>query len=330
MQVLLQQDARLYSTFRLPALLSRVYLLSSVAELLQQRWAEPPLVLGEGSNSIFLSDIQQPVLRYTADSLTVTTDGDFVKLHVEAGHNWHQLVDYCVEQGWWGLENLALIPGSAGAAPVQNIGAYGVELSDSCMYVDFFHWQSQSVQRLSNAQCRFGYRDSIFKQQLAGAGVIVALGLQLSTKGQAKLSYRGLDHLSANCAVADVFEAVIAVRRSKLPDPAELANCGSFFKNPLLSPEAFRLLKQQFPQIPAYPQPDGQLKTAAAWLIEQAGFKGKRLGGIGCYDKQPLVLVNYGNGNTAELLQWVAAIVSEVRARFGITLEPEVRMLDGR
>lgn len=330
MPVLLQQDARLYSTFRLPALLHKVYVLSSVQELQQQQWTEPPLVLGEGSNSIFLSDIQQPVLRYIADSLTVTMRDDAILLHAEAGYNWHQLVSYSVQQGWWGLENLALIPGSVGAAPVQNIGAYGIELTDCCSYVDFFHWQSQTVQRLSNADCRFGYRDSIFKQQLAGAGIIVAVGLRLNRHGKARLSYRGLDHLPCDCAVTDVYQAVIAMRRSKLPDPAELANCGSFFKNPLLSSEMFSFLQQQFPQIPAYPQPDGQIKTAAAWLIEQAGFKGKRLGDIGCYDKQPLVLVNYGAGSAAELQQWVGTIIDKVRVQFGITLEPEVRMLDGR
>ncbi len=330
MPVLLQQDARLYSTFRLPALLHKVYVLSSVQELQQQQWTEPPLVLGEGSNSIFLSDIQQPVLRYIADSLTVTMHDDAILLHAEAGYNWHQLVRYSVQQGWWGLENLALIPGSVGAAPVQNIGAYGIELTDCCSYVDFFHWQSQTVQRLSNADCRFGYRDSIFKQQLAGAGIIVAVGLRLNRHGKARLSYRGLDHLPGDCAVTDVYQAVIAMRRSKLPDPAELANCGSFFKNPLLSSEMFSFLQQQFPQIPAYPQPDGQIKTAAAWLIEQAGFKGKRLGDIGCYDKQPLVLVNYGAGSAAELQQWVGTIIDKVRVQFGITLEPEVRMLDGR
>lgn len=330
MQKLQQQDARLYSSFRLPAVLHQVLLCETEADLRQIDAAKAPLILGEGSNSIFLTDIQQPVLRYVAKSVTETLEPDGILLHVEAGKNWHELVSYTVNRGWWGLENLALIPGSVGAAPVQNIGAYGVELTDSCVYVDFFHWDSQQVQRLSNSECLFGYRDSIFKRALEAKGVIVAVGLKLRTRGSPKLSYKGLDHLSVDCSVSDVYHAVLQVRRSKLPDPQVLANCGSFFKNPLLTPEQFTALKQQYPQLPAYPQPDGQIKTAAAWLIEQAGFKGQRLGDIGCYEFQPLVLVNYGHGTAAELEEWMNLIIATVQQRFGICLEPEVRMLHAR
>ena len=330
MRKLPQQDARLYSSFRLPAVLHQVLLCETEADLCQIDSAQAPLVLGEGSNSIFLTDIQQPVLRYVAKSVTETLEADGILLHVEAGKNWHELVSYTVNQGWWGLENLALIPGAVGAAPVQNIGAYGVELTDSCVYVDFFHWDSQQVQRLSNSAGLFGYRDSIFKHALSGKGVIVAVGLKLHADGTPKLNYKGLDHLSADCSVSDVYQAVLKVRRSKLPDPQVLANCGSFFKNPLLTVEQFSELKQQYPHLPAYPQPDGQIKTAAAWLIEQAGFKGQRLGDIGCYELQPLVLVNYGHGTAAELEEWMNLIIATVQQRFGICLEPEVRMLHER
>lgn len=329
MRKLLQQDARLYSSFRLPAVLQEVLLCETEEDLRQIDAANAPLLLGEGSNSIFMTDMQRPVLRYIAKSVTETPGKDCMLLHVEAGKNWHELVSYTVNQGWWGLENLALIPGSVGAAPVQNIGAYGVELTDVCEYVDFFHWHTQQVQRLSNAECLFGYRDSIFKRELEGKGIIVAVGLTLHTVGTPKLSYKGLDHLSADCSVGDVYQAVLQVRRSKLPDPLVLANCGSFFKNPLLTVEQFNCLKQRHPQMPAYPQADGHIKTAAAWLIEQTGFKGQRLGDIGCYELQPLVLVNYGHGTAAELEQWMGLIIATVQQRFGICLEPEVRMLHG-
>lgn len=330
MQKLLMQDARQYSTFRLPALLHEVLLCQSVDDLSALNLARPPLVLGEGSNSIFLTDICRPVLRYVATALQVRYAKDKVLLHVEAGYNWHQLVTYSVQQGWWGLENLALIPGSVGAAPVQNIGAYGCEFVDFCNYVDFFHWHSKTVQRISAVDCQFGYRDSIFKQALSGQGVIVAVGLTLQVAGQPKLTYRGLDHLPANSSLDTVYQTVCNVRRSKLPDPAILSNCGSFFKNPVLDTAQFYQLQQKFPALPEYPQHNGQIKTAAAWLIEQAGFKGRRFGEIGCYEKQPLVLVNYGDGTAEQLKIWLAEIIDVVHQKFGILLEPEVRMLHER
>lgn len=327
MQRLTAVNGQQYSTFRLPALLQQVYLIEQLDELVGLSFAQPPLVLGEGSNSIFLTDIQRPVVRVVANQLAVADEGETVLLTVEAGHNWHELVSYCVQQGWWGLENLALIPGSVGAAPVQNIGAYGVELTDVCAFVDFFDWQQQQVIRLSPAECLFGYRDSVFKHQLAGRGVICRVGLRLHKQGRPKLSYKGLDHLPASASVLAVYQAVIAVRQSKLPDPRQLANCGSFFKNPLLSQAHYQQLKSQFPALPGYPQADGQLKTAAAFLIEQCGFKGQQAGGIGCYALQPLVLFNDGSGTAAALQQWVGQVIAAVQHKFAVTLEPEVRML---
>lgn len=327
MQQLQAQDARLYSTFRFAATLHRVTLLSSLAELQAFQPETTPLVLGEGSNSIFLANYQGEIVRYLAAGVTESVQQQQLLLHVEAGHNWHQLVMKMASAGWWGLENLALIPGSVGAAPVQNIGAYGVEFADCCVYVDFYHWQQRQVIRLSRADCQFGYRDSIFKQQLAGQGLIVAVGLQLTRHGRAVTRYQGLEQLAADCSPLDVTSAVITLRQSKLPDPAQLANCGSFFKNPLLSASQFQALKASYPTLPNYPQPDGSYKVAAAWLIEQSGFKGYRLGGVGCYERQPLVLVNYGQGTAAELLALVKAIQHKVRQQFGVELEPEVRMM---
>lgn len=328
MQILTSQNAASYSTFRLPAQLSQVWVIEHFEELAALRFTELPLVLGEGSNTIFLGDLTRPLLRFIAATKTIRHEGEHILLHVEAGHNWHQLVRDCVEQGWWGIENLALIPGSVGAAPVQNIGAYGIEFADVCEYVDFFHWQ-QGLMRLQTDQCQFGYRDSIFKQELLEQGLIVAVGLRLSTQAKRQLSYRGLDHLAADASLHSIFDTVISIRQSKLPDPQQIANCGSFFKNPIVGNELASQLKQQYPSMPLFPQADGQVKLAAAWLIEQVGLKGQSAGGVGCYHLQPLVLVNLGDGSATALQQWVALIIAKVQQQFAVTLEPEVRMYYG-
>ncbi len=319
-------EARCYSTFRLPAKFSTLLEVTQIEELVSLEFDELPLVLGEGSNSIFLQNIQRPVLRYLANQCQIRLADDDVLLHVDAGHNWHQLVSKTVANGWWGIENLALIPGSVGAAPVQNIGAYGVEFADCCDYVDYFDWQSRQVRRLQKAECQFAYRDSIFKQALLGQGVIVAVGLRLSKVARPNLKYQGLDHLPADASIDSVFQAVITVRQSKLPDPQQLANCGSFFKNPVVDNTHFLALKDQFPTIPGYQQANGQVKLAAAWLLDQCGFKGVRLGDIGCYEKQPLVLVNHAEGTAAELNEFVERLQATVFKRFKVSLEPEVRM----
>lgn len=327
MQQLLAQDAKRYSTFRLAATLSNVIEISSVADLQAYHPKQPPLILGEGSNCIFLTDWRTDVMRFVATDIIQDVQGDILHLHVSAGCNWHHLVETTVKQGWWGLENLALIPGSVGAAPVQNIGAYGVEMADSCSYVDFFSWGTRTIERLTREQCAFGYRDSIFKTALAGKGVIVAVGFKLKRNGVAHLSYKGLDHLSQDPSPSVVMQAVMAVRQSKLPDPTSLANCGSFFKNPVLDAAHFQTLVQQYPAIPNYPQPDQYVKVAAAWLIEQVGLKGYQIGDIGCYPLQPLVLVNYGSGSSEQLIELVHLIQQSVKDKFAIHLEPEVRLL---
>ena len=328
MRLLQQLSAKSYSTFALDSQLADLVELESLAELMAYQPQTTPLLLGEGSNSIFLSDQNQTVLRYLAKSRTVLSEDEkLVQLHIEAGDNWHQLVSWTVAQGWWGLENLSLIPGSVGAAPVQNIGAYGAELADCCDYVDFFHWQSRVVQRLSKSDCGFGYRDSIFKTTLAGQGVIVAVGLTLKKQGQPKLGYKGLEHLNQYSSVVEVADAVIAVRRSKLPDPVLLPNCGSFFKNPVVSLSVFKAIQLRYPAMPFYPQTDDVVKLAAGWLIEQVGLKGQRIGDVGCYEKQALVLVNFGQGTAADLQQMIALIQQKVAQEFAVQLEPEVRLL---
>ncbi len=330
MRTLTNISAVPYSTFRFDATLSSVHEFNSVSELRSFNTETAPVVLGEGSNTIFLQDMAAPICRFVADSKTVTDLGaEHVLVHVEAGHNWHKLVSWAVEQQLWGIENLALIPGSVGAAPVQNIGAYGVELADSCLYVDFYHWQQRKVQRIAAGRCQFGYRDSVFKHALAAKGIIVAVGLCLSKKPAAVLEYKGLDHLPADAAINTVFEQVIAVRSSKLPDPAVLANCGSFFKNPVITKQHYTELKVKHADMPGFIQPDGSIKVAAAWLMEQQGFKGQRVGEVGCYQLQPLVIVNHGAGTAVQLEQLVTAIQQRVLSAYNIQLEAEVRMLNG-
>ncbi|MDP4537488.1 UDP-N-acetylmuramate dehydrogenase [Alkalimonas collagenimarina] len=328
MEILQQQDGRLLSTFRLAAILPTVYHCYSSADLAEVPLSPTPRVHGEGSNTVFIGGDLPALCRYLASEKTLTwLDDDRAELHVEAGHNWHQLVQWTVTQGLWGLENLALIPGSVGASPVQNIGAYGVELADRCRYVDFYHWQSQQLERMTVEQCRFGYRDSVFKREMAGRGVIVAVGLELTKQPRRVLSYHGLDQLAADCSLEQVFQQVVAIRQAKLPDPAVIANCGSFFKNPLLTDAEAQALLQRYPFMPVFPQGNGYSKVPAAWLIDQAGFKGKQVGDVGCYHKQPLVLVNYGQGQPADLLTLIEQIQHQVHSRFAVALEPEVQLV---
>ncbi|WP_205313738.1 UDP-N-acetylmuramate dehydrogenase [Rheinheimera maricola] len=330
MRTLTNISAIPYSTFRFNAQLAAVTEFASVAELDIFHFDTTPVVLGEGSNTIFMQDLTAPVIRFVADSKMITElDAHHVLVHVEAGHNWHKLVSWAVEQQLWGIENLALIPGSVGAAPVQNIGAYGVELSDSCLYVDFYHWQQRKVQRIAAGRCRFGYRDSVFKHALAGKGVIVAVGFCLSRQPNPVLGYNGLDHLPANVAINSILDQVIVVRSSKLPDPAVLANCGSFFKNPVIALQHYTALKTKYADMPGFSQPDNTVKIPAAWLIEQQGFKGKHYGEVGCYKLQPLVIVNHGAGTAAQLEQLVTAVQQQVLSAYNIQLEVEVRMLNG-
>ncbi|CAM3955603.1 UDP-N-acetylmuramate dehydrogenase [Rheinheimera salexigens] len=328
MRILSQVSAEPFSTFRFKQNLAQVTELNSVAELAAYQPEQTPIVLGEGSNTIFLQDITTPICRYTAASKSILAiDDNYGLLHVESGHNWHDLVTWAVDNNWWGIENLALIPGSVGAAPVQNIGAYGVEFADRCLYVDFYHWQSQTVQRITAARCQFSYRDSIFKQHLAGKGIIIAVGLLLQKKALPILNYNGLDSLDSKASIQDVYNTVIRVRNSKLPSPDQLANCGSFFKNPIITQQQYAVLKQQFPKLPGYINNDTSIKVPAAWLLEQQGFKGFQHGGVGCYDKQPLVLVNYGNGTADELVELIQRIIQAVQCAYAIILQPEVRLL---
>lgn len=328
MHILFNQPAEAYSTFRLKNTLAKVILIEQISDLAIVQAEDAPTIIGEGSNTVFLESQNRPLLRFLAKSRTIVADNSQqVALHVEAGHNWHALVSWAVTQGFWGIENLALIPGSVGAAPVQNIGAYGVEFADVCSYVDFYNWSKRKVTRLDKKSCLFAYRDSIFKQQLQGKGIIVAVGLLLQRDPKPVLNYPGLDSLAANAPLEQIYQQVINIRQAKLPDYRVLANCGSFFKNPVISIEQYQQLHRSFNQIPGFNVDDG-IKVPAAWLIDQAGFKGYTQDNVGCYERQPLVLVNYGDAKGSALLTLVRLIQETVQSQFKIALEPEVRLLD--
>lgn len=290
----------------------------------------PVLPLGEGSNIVLTRDYPGLVLRLQDARIQLEKQqGDTVLVRVGAGMDWHSWVEKSLASGWYGLENLALIPGTVGAAPVQNIGAYGVEVSRFIAGVRGVFIATGDVFELDNAGCRFAYRDSIFKQALAHSTVITSVLFRLSTTPRIHADYAALrDYLAEHHAGAAVTpslvkDAVCAVRRSRLPDPHVLPNAGSFFKNPQIAPEQFARLRQQYPHIAHYPGEQGQVKIAAAWLIDQCGWKGRCTGPACVHDRQALVLVNRHGANGAEMLALAGAICRDVQARFGIALEPE-------
>jgi UDP-N-acetylmuramate dehydrogenase len=289
----------------------------------------PRLVLGGGSNLLLRGDVARLVLHMAIPGKTIVgEDNTHFYVRAGAGENWHAFVGWTLAQGMGGLENLALIPGTVGAAPIQNIGAYGVETKDVFHSLTVFDWADGSTRTLDKAACRFGYRDSVFKQAEGQGLTIVDVTFALPKQWSPRLAYAELaqallaDGLLAPAA-RQVADAVIAIRRRKLPDPAVIGNAGSFFKNPVLSAAACAVLLQQFPALVHHAQPDGTEKLAAGWLIDQCGWKGKTLGAAGVYPKQALVLVNNGGASGADIERLARAIQHDVQARYGVLLEPE-------
>ncbi|OLO03540.1 MULTISPECIES: UDP-N-acetylmuramate dehydrogenase [Salinicola] len=289
-------------------------------------------VLGGGSNLLLPRRIGGLTLCADIDEIAFSSGaGDAVHVEVGAGVGWHSLVEACVERELWGIENLALIPGRVGAAPIQNIGAYGVEIADVLDWVELVDRRDGKSHRLDREACELGYRDSIFKRELANQVVITRLGLTLSSRPRPRLDYGALSqHVGVSGSAREVFAAVCAIRREKLPDPSDLPNTGSFFKNPLVSGSQASRLLSEFPAMPHYPQADGRVKLAAGWLIDQCGLKGYRQGAFGVHDRQALVLVHFGGGVLAELLAFAGRIVDAVHARFAVTLEREPRCVGER
>ncbi len=295
-----------------------------------QYWSrQPRLILGGGSNLLLTADFDGLVLHLCSAGIEILgADADATYVRAAAGENWHRFVQWTLSHGLPGLENLSLIPGSVGAAPIQNIGAYGVELSRCFHQLSAFDLDTGDVFTLDRAACAFGYRDSVFKQRWRQRAVILDVTFALPKRWQPVIAYAEVAQQLAAAGIAvpgaqDIGDAVIAIRRRKLPDPAQIGNAGSFFKNPLV-PAALRdALAVRYPQLVSYPHADGMVKLAAGWLIEQCGWKGKQLGAAGVYDKQALVLVNRGGACGADVARLAAAIQADVRERFGVQLEPE-------
>ena len=293
----------------------------------------PKLVLGGGSNIVFTRDPQSVVLKVEVMGRRLVEErADAWIVEAGAGENWHDVVAWTLQQGWPGLENLALIPGTVGAAPVQNIGAYGVELQDRFESLDLVDMVTGRSVTLDIDACHFGYRDSVFKQSLAGKSVITRVRFRLPRPWAPVLGYLDLERKMHETGIAapdarQVFDWVCEIRRGKLPDPAAMGNVGSFFKNPVVTTEQCRDIIGRDPEVVHYPLPDGSVKLAAGWLIDACGWKGKSIGRAGVYDKQALVLVNRGGASGAEVVTLARAIQESVYGRFGIRLEPEPVLL---
>ncbi|WP_320728007.1 UDP-N-acetylmuramate dehydrogenase [Enterobacter sp. 118C5] len=289
---------------------------------------EPVLILGEGSNVLFLDDFSGTVIVNRIMGIDVEERADSWHLHVGAGENWHHLVQFTLEKGMPGLENLALIPGCAGSSPIQNIGAYGIELKNVCEYVDCIELATGTAKRLTAEQCRFGYRDSIFKHEYQDRYVIVAVGLRLPKNWQPVLTYGDLTRLDpATVTPRDVFDSVCHMRMTKLPDPKVNGNAGSFFKNPVISSENAKAFLEGWPTAPHYPQADGSVKLAAGWLIDQCQLKGTSIGGAAVHQQQALVLINQRDATSDDVVQLAHYIRQRVGEKFNVWLEPEVRFI---
>jgi len=288
-------------------------------------------VLGGGNNILFTRDYEGLLLTPVSRRIErLADDGGGVLLRVDAGVEWDDLVAYAVERGWWGIENLSLIPGRVGAAPVQNIGAYGCEAKDVIERVHLYEVASGRERILDRAACGFGYRESLFKHELRGRVVITAVEVRLSRRPQPKLGYGDVEREVAargGATLRNIREAVCAIRRAKLPDPAVTGNAGSFFKNPVVDRAAAERLLAQHPDMPHYATEDpGRVKLAAGWLIDRAGLKGRVVGRVGVHDRQALVLVNRGGATGAEVLAFARRVQDEVAARFGVAIDTEVNI----
>jgi len=294
---------------------------------------QPRLVLGGGSNILFTRDFDGLVIHNAIRGIAIVRqDDDHVWVRAGAGEVWHDLVLWSVERGLGGLENLALIPGLVGAAPMQNIGAYGVEMESSCEAVEAFDVESAATTTFTHRDCEFGYRDSVFKHRARDRFIVTAVTFRLHKQPRLVTSYGDvratLDAMGVHePTVRTLCEAIVRIRSAKLPDPRRLGNAGSFFKNPVLPADQAAALRAAHPGMPHYPQADGRTKVPAAWLIEQCGWKGRTIGRAGVHDRQALVLVNRGGASGAEILALAHAIQASVHDRYGIELQPEVNVL---
>ncbi|MEN8880036.1 MAG: UDP-N-acetylmuramate dehydrogenase [Polaribacter sp.] len=324
-----------YNTFGINVNAKRFIRVDSVYQLQQLLNIEKDVFLiSGGSNMLLTKDIDKLVVYIDIKGISIDKEDDnFVYLSVNAGENWHDFVLYCVAQNYGGLENLSLIPGNVGTCPIQNIGAYGVEVKDTITKLEAINIETTKLHTFSNDNCNFGYRNSIFKNKVKGEFVITSVAFKL-TKQNHKLntSYGAIEtELSSKNIISptlkDISDAVIAIRQTKLPDPKEIGNSGSFFKNPVIKKSAFINLQKDYPNIPSYTISENEIKVPAGWLIETAGFKGKRFGACGVHEKQALVLVNYGNASGKDIHGLAKKIQTHILNQFNIDLEIEVNVI---
>ena len=326
-----------YNTFGIAKNARFFVIAKSITELKDAlSWAKDQkinsLILGGGSNILLTQDQDALVIKIEIEGIVIVQeDENFLWVEVGAGVNWHQFVLTSIDNNWAGIENLSLIPGTVGASPMQNIGAYGVEIKDVFARLKALNRDSLKLEEFDADQCQFGYRESVFKHELKGKYVICSVTFKLKKVPEFHTEYGAIQETLQASGIKElslraISDAVIQIRQSKLPDPKEIGNSGSFFKNPTISTQQFEALRDKYPTIPSYPNEDG-VKVPAAWLIEQCEWKGKRFGEIGVHSKQPLVLVNYGNGDGKEIKNLALKIQQSVFDKFQIEIHPEVNFL---
>lgn len=295
---------------------------------------EPIFILGGGSNILFTEDFDGLVIKNEIQGFEIIKENkNFAIIESGAGEVWHEFVLKCIDKNLGGIENLSLIPGNVGASPMQNIGAYGVEIKDVFEYLDAYHIKDKKMRRFNAQDCKFGYRESVFKNELKGQYIICKVAFRLTKTHTLKTSYGAIenelhDMKKSNPSIKDVSNAVINIRQAKLPDPKQIGNAGSFFKNPIVSTELLNKIQSKYADIPNYPASHNQVKLAAGWLIEKAGWKGRTYENrYGVHKLQALVLVNYNQSKGDEILELSTLIIDDVKSKFNITLEREVNIL---
>ena len=324
-----------YNTFGIDVKASRFVSIASLYELKQLLNSEKDFFLiSGGSNLLLTRDIERLVVHINIQGISIDHEEEnTVDLTVNAGENWHEFVLWCISENYGGLENLSLIPGNVGTSPIQNIGAYGVEVKDCITKVEALEIATNKLVSFSNEACNFGYRNSIFKNEVKGKYILTSVSFRLTTKNhQLTTSYGAIENELAvqkikTPTLKNISDAIIRIRKSKLPDPKEIGNSGSFFKNPVISKKQFLRLQKENPSIPNYPVSETEIKVPAGWLVEQSGFKGKRFGDAGVHEKQALVLVNYGSATGIEIFQLAEKIQQTVFKKFKIALEIEVNVV---
>ena len=337
MEIQHQFSLKNYNTFGIEVKAKQFVAVHSVAELqavLRAHHSDEKFILGGGSNMLLTKDIDALVIHIDLKGKRmIREDDDSVWVEAQAGENWHEFVLYAIENNFGGLENMSLIPGNVGTTPVQNIGAYGTEIKDTLISCDAMDIKTGEIKTFLNSECRFGYRESIFKNDIKGQFIITSVVFKLTKRNhKINISYGDIQGELANANILDptlkdVSNAVIAIRKSKLPDPKVLGNSGSFFKNPIIPKSEFEKIHAKFPEMKFFEVSDSEVKVPAGWLIEQAGFKGKRFGDAGIHKNQALVLVNYGNATGQEILDVSKEIQQTIYDIFGIRIEAEVNII---